>query len=113
MWMCVAVLHAGDVGQAEAKTAGSILLGNLAIGFRDFPEHVGPLGITGQKHNAGIARAHGRCVELRFDGFQVSTALLLTLGNFVDKCLFALAAVERHSQITGDLTQLTKGETCQ
>ena len=94
--MGIAVLHAGYVSQAQAKSAGAVLLGHLAIGVGNFPEHVGPLGVARQEHHAGVAAAHGRRVEFRLDGLQISTTLLLTLGNLVDQGLLAFAAVERH-----------------
>lgn len=40
------IAHPSDIGDPQAELAGSILEGLLAIAFRDFPEDIGPLGIT-------------------------------------------------------------------
>ena len=108
-----AVLHACHVGQSQTQPAGTLLLSRFAIGFGNFPEHIGPLGIARQEHHTGVAGLSGGCTQLGFDGFEIPVALFLTLGHLPNKGFLALAAVERNSQITGDLTQLTQGQTCQ
>ena len=51
VWVSAAVLHAGHIGKAKAETAGAFF---CLIVIGDLPEHVGPLGITGEKNDTGL-----------------------------------------------------------
>ena len=45
--------QAGHIGDAEAELGSAGGEGGGAVGLGDLPEHVGPLGIAGQKYDVG------------------------------------------------------------
>ena len=64
--------HPGHIRHPQTELTGACGQGGLPIAVGDFPEHVGPLRIPGQKHQAGFRCWPGSGSHLRFDGLQVS-----------------------------------------
>ena len=118
--MAGAILQAGHIGHPQAELPGTHGFRGLTAGGRDLPEHVSPLGITGQKDNPGVCQGQGGVIqgllELsqgdgRLDG--AGGAELLAVADGIQQLLLRLAAVERNAEVAGHTAQLAQGETGQ
>ena len=132
--MSSALAQAGHIGNTQAELTGSHIEGLTSIGFGDLPEDVGPLRIAWQEHHPGQGAGAGSRLEAGFEirkggwgssGFAAGTtgrggfseanarglSRRLARGDFRDQFVFGFAAVQAHTQITGDLAELPERHT--
>jgi hypothetical protein len=106
-----AAAESGHISDAQAQLAGARLERLLAVVLADLPEHIGPLGITGQEHNPCLCgdQGQGRFRSARAPVRVPFRQSALALTDGADELFLGFAAVEGDAQLACHLTQLAQG----
>ena len=108
----------GHIADAQTELASTSGFSRTAAVRGDLPEHIGPLGITGQKHHPGLGQRQGGIAKasLHFGqgdgGFNalLASAELLLSADCVQQFVFGFAAVESHAQVACNAAKLPKSQ---
>ena len=105
MGMAGAPRKTGHICHPQAELSSTSGRGTLAISAADFPEDIGPLRITRQKHHLGARFSS----QSRSHGFRLGCAL----GNSTNQTVLIQCRITLDAKPLSQLAQLLNGLACQ